>query len=205
MRVLVVDDHQLILEGFKKELKLINEDYQVYLANDQYSMFLILEKESIDLIFLDIRLKDSDARSFISKVLKNHPNVKIIIVSSLSAHSTIQTLLNQGASAYLLKSDPKEEIKNAIDSVLNNQQYISVGIRDQPTYQKIKWQEIRLTPREKEILALIIDGKTSKEISDEIFVSPKTVENHRANLFGKFGVKNVASLVKMAIIEGYMD
>ena len=205
MRVLVVDDHQLILEGFKKELKLINEDYQVYLANNQYSMFSILEQESIDLIFLDIRLKDSDARSFISKVLKNHPNVKIIIVSSLSAHSTIQTLLNQGASAYLLKSDPKEEIKNAIDSVLNNQQYISVGIRDQPTYQKIKGQEIRLTPREKEILALIIEGKTSKEISDEIFVSPKTVENHRANLFGKFGVKNVASLVKMAIIEGYMD
>lgn len=207
MTILIVDDHQLILDGFVHAVRQTYPHSHIHTALDERGLFDLLAEIPVDILFLDIRLHRSDARDFMKKLRTGYPELKIIIISSLSDLPTIETLFKQGADGYLLKSDPKAEISRAIQTVSEEKEkFTSKGIESKyfahnivkshyPTY---------LTPREKEILSLILKGKTTKDIGEALFISEKTVENHRANLFIKFDVKNVASLVKKAILEGHL-
>ena len=207
MTIAIVDDHQLIIDGFTHAVKQVYPDSRVHTASDEQSLFTLLKREPIEILFLDIRLRRSDARDFMKKLRTHYPDLKIIIVSSLSDLPTIETLFKQGADGYLLKSDPKEEIIRAIKKMSNGRQkFMSKGIESRYFAHSIARSQrpTQLTLREKEILSLILSGKTTKEISELVFLSQKTIENHRANLFMKFEVKNVASLVKKAILEGHL-
>ncbi|HLR37853.1 MAG TPA: response regulator transcription factor [Chitinophagaceae bacterium] len=207
MTIAIVDDHQLIVDGFVSAVLQTYPDSRIHTASDERGLFTLLKQEAIDILFLDIRLHRSDARDFMKKLRTGYPKLKIIIISSLSDLPTIETLFKQGTDGYLLKSDPKAEISRAIKTVSEeNEKFMSKGVESRYFAHNIvkSHQPTHLTPREKEILAWILKGKTTKEISDAIFISEKTIENHRANLFIKFDVKNVASLVKKAILEGHL-
>lgn len=205
---MVVDDHQLILDGFVATVKKAHPDFQIFTAPDDKGLFDVLKKqEAIDILFLDIRLQRSDARDFVKALRMDYPKMKIIIISSLGDLTTIETLFKQGVNGYLLKADPKSEITRAISVMQEGtHKFISKGIESRYFAQSITnaHKRIPLTPREQEVLALILQGKTTKEIAASIFLSEKTIENHRSNLFLKFDVKNVAELVKKAILEGHL-
>lgn len=208
MNIMIVDDHQLILDGFVSTVKNAYPDYHVFTAPDDKALFDFLKKrEAIDLLFLDIRLQRSDARDFVKVLRMDYPKMKIVIISSLSDLPTIEMLFKQGVNGYLLKADPKSEITRAISVMRQGaHKFLSKGIERRYFAQSITKAHKRtpLTPREEEVLALILQGKTTKEISVLIFLSEKTIENHRSNLFLKFDVKNVAELVKKAILEGHL-
>lgn len=207
MTIAIIDDHELILDGFANAVLQAFPNSFILTASDEYGLFELLERHKIDILFLDIRLRRSDARDFMKKIRTGYPSLKIIIISSLSDLPTIETLFKQGADGYLLKSDPKEEIPQAIRTVFEKgERFVSKGVESRYFAHNIvkSHPSKHLTPREKEVLAMILKGKTTKEISSSIYISEKTVENHRANLFIKFDVKNVASLVKKAILEGHL-
>src|SRR5699024_5944965 len=159
MTIAIVDDHQLIVDGFVGAVLQTYPDSRIHTASDERGLFTLLKKEAIDILFLDIRLHRSDARDFMKKLRTGYPELKIIIISSLSDLPTIETLFKQGADGYLFKSDPKTEIIKAIQTVSEEKEkFTSKGIESKyfahnivkshhPTY---------LTPREKEILSLIL-------------------------------------------------
>lgn len=205
MKILIADDHSLIIDGFITVLKNQDPSISCYMAIDKLKLFEILKNNPIDILFQDIMFGKTDARDFIKEIKENYPKLKIIIISSLADENTVNTLFKQDVDGYLLKSDPKEEIFRAIETLHKEGKFISKGLVNNGNQNLIRQkQNILLTPREKEILSLILQEKTTKEIAELVFLSEKTVENHRANLFIKFDVKNLAGLVKKAILEGFL-
>lgn len=204
MNILIADDHHLVLEGLTNVLETM-ENVEIFQAKNKNLLLYQLRSHKIDILFQDILFGDYNAREFIKEIIKEFPSLKIIIISSISDLEVVDSLFKQGIHGYLLKSDDLSEISSSIATVMNDQIYISAEIRDL-TYREKRLDiksTVVLTPREKEVLRLILKEKTTNEIGDNLNVSTKTVEKHRANLFIKFGVKNVVGLVKKAIMEGY--
>lgn len=204
MNILIADDHHLVLEGLTNVLETM-ENVKIFQAKNKNLLLYQLRSHKIDILFQDILFGDHNAREFIKEIIKEFPSLKIIIISSISDLEVVDSLFKQGVHGYLLKSDDLSEISSSIATVMNDQIYISAEIRDL-TYREKRLDlksTVVLTPREKEVLKLILKEKTTNEIGEKLDVSTKTVEKHRANLFIKFGVKNVVGLVKKAIMEGY--
>lgn len=204
MNILIADDHHLVLEGLTNVLETM-ENVKIFQAKNKNLLLYQLRSHKIDILFQDILFGDHNAREFIKEIIKEFPSLKIIIISSISDLEVVDSLFKQGIHGYLLKSDDLSEISSSIATVMNEQIYISSEIRDL-TYREKRLDlksTVVLTPREKEVLKLILKEKTTNEIGEKLDVSSKTVEKHRANLFIKFGVKNVVGLVKKAIMEGY--
>lgn len=203
MKILIADDHELIIDGFVTVIKNYDASIGCYSATNKPELFETLESKPIDILFQDVMFGKNDARDFVKEIKENYPQLKIIIISTLEDKNTVETLLKQGVDGYLVKSDASSEIINALKAVSEGKTFISNNLTKRGT-SSLRKNTIILTPREKEILNLILEEKTTKEIADEICLSEKTVENHRANLFIKFGVKNLAGLVKQAILEGFL-
>lgn len=205
MKILIADDHPLIIEGFATMLSEALPEAQIRKATDKTGLYEKLEEQAADLLFQDIRFGKDDAREFMGELLSRFPEMKIIVITSLSDTGSVGTLFKQGISGYLLKSDERADVLQAIEAVLKDETYISSGLRDLLQGRRLPTQQqIPLTPREAEVLKLILQEKTTKEISELIFLSEKTVEHHRSNLFLKFNARNMAGLVKRAILEGYL-
>ncbi|WP_430613951.1 LuxR C-terminal-related transcriptional regulator [Flavobacterium sp. JP2137] len=205
MKILIADDHSLIIEGFVNVIKNHDATMACFTASNKIELFEILKSQQIDILFQDILFGKTDARDFIKQIKTDFPMVKIIIISTLNDLFTLETVLKQGVDGYFVKSDSSREIINAIDTILEGNKYLSKDLLQQKNCSyTIKSNTIILTPREKEILCLILQERTTKEIAKKLFISDKTVENHRTNLFIKFGVKNLAGLVKCAILEGFL-
>lgn len=205
LRIIIADDHSLILNGFKNliESKLPNSD--IYTVENKTSLFKLLGVYKIDILFQDIKFGKDDAREFLKCLKEIHPELRIVIISTLNDQDTVQTLSKQGIDGFISKSDNSEEILNAIEAVLSGEKYYSTDIQLNTTHLHLRDKSnIVLTRREKEVLAAIVDGKTIKESADILFLSEKTIESYRSNLFLKFEVNNVATLVKKAILEGFL-
>lgn len=200
MKFIIADDHPLIVEGFEKVLKMLFEDAIIFKAYKKEELQTILKKEGDTILFLDIMFGTEDARVFVSDITKQYPTLKIIAISTLSDQITIDTMLEGGVKAYLVKSDSKDVILQAIKAVNNNEVFLSPSVKTHYRQQT----KLVLSRREKEILQLILKENTNKEIAAELNVSEKTVEHHRANLLIKFDAKNIAGLVKNAVLAGYL-
>lgn len=205
MKILIADDHSLIIDGFVTVIKSHDASIGCYTATNKNELFDVLATQEIDILFQDILFGTNDARGFIKQVKEKYPLLKVIVISTLSDKPTVEMLFKQGVNGYLVKSDGSQEIIRAIEAVMDDTKYISKELLTEGhSSSTLKSNAIILTPREKEILCLILKEKTTKEIAEEVCLSEKTVENHRANLFIKFGVKNLAGLVKQAILEGFL-
>ncbi len=209
MNILVSDDHQLILDGIGSFLKTNYPESTISFAKTKSALIHALKSEKFDILLQDIRLGNDDAREFIKEVLEAQPEVKVIIVSTLFDTLTVKTLLNPGVQGYVIKVDGLEEIQLAIEAARNGNVYLSQELQKQLINSSLTnedaSQDVRLTQREREVLREILNEKSTKAIADTLCISEKTVEGYRANLFVKFDVKNVAGLVKKAILQGFMD
>ncbi len=209
MNILVSDDHQLILDGIGSFLKSNYPESTVSFAKTKSALIHALKSESFDILLQDVRLGKDDAREFIKEIFEAQADVKVIIVSTLFDTLTVKTLLNQGVHGYVIKVDGLEEIQQAIEAAQNGDVYLSQALQKQLISSSLtnsdSSQEVHLTQREREVLREILNEKSTKVIADTLSISEKTVEGYRANLFVKFDVKNVAGLVKKAILQGFMD
>ncbi len=197
IKIAILDDHPLIIEGLNL-LFSKSEDYHVVSGfNDSLSLFNFKKLSTIDVLLLDVFLKDDNGIDVCLKIKKKFPKIIVLGMSSQSERSIVLQMIKNGANGYLLKSASLDEftycIKNALDGKIVFSKEVEVLIN------KAQFSDLksipRLTLREKEILQLLIQGKSTQEISDILFLSFLTVQTHRRNLLHKFQVRNAVELI----------
>lgn len=205
MKIVLADDHFLVLDGLEVLLSTFEFVETTDRAINYMELKNILENKKFEVLLLDIYFGKHDGREIIGEIKRLAPQMKIIALTSQSDAATIQSSLNAGFDGYLLKMDKREEIENALKAVMNHEKYFSPKTQQVFFESKASKTKAELTEREKEILQLIVQEKTTKEIADILCLSEKTIETHRANLMLKLDVRNIAGMVKKAIMQGLVD
>ncbi len=205
----IIDDHGIVLQGVSN-IFAAKEEYTVLFAiNNLPEASISLEKAEPQVLFLDINIKGDDGLEALKAFKKKYTGMKVVMLTSFEETALVKTALRNGADGYLLKDASEQDFLSAVESVLKGEQYIQKSVQDlmlkEAMGQKKDTSYIpKLTRREKEILQLIVDEKTTQEIADTLFLSVSTVETHRMNLISKLGVKNVAGLVKLTLERGLL-
>lgn len=197
-RILIADDHQIFLDG----LKLIFSDQSqwqiVAEANDGIQVLEFFKTIKIDLAIIDVNMPKPNGFEVCKYIKQHHPLCKIMILSMYGDEQFMQEFLRMGVDAYVLKNAGKVELIEAVQTILNNEKYISKALRQSNEQEDSFVKSLSLTQREKEIITLLAKEKSSQEIADSLFISIYTVNTHRKNILHKLGIKNTAGLMKFA-------
>lgn len=212
-RIVLADDHKIFLEGISG---ILADNESVDVVGKAYSGLIALNviRETMpDLAILDITMPGINGIEITRIIKQEMPSVKVLILSMHLDRRMIIEALKAGADGYALKESEPAELVTAVDVILSGQMYLSPGvvtliIRDY--IQKLAVPESQeridvLSAREKEILSLISDGKSAKEISEKLCISRSTVDVHRRNLMQKLGCENLNELTRYAMREGLMN
>ena len=209
IKVLLVDDHQVVRSGLRLALEKHQDMKVIGEASDGRSAVKLLQKLSPDIVIMDVTMPDLNGIEATRQIIVQSPNTKIIALSMHSDENYVAGMFEAGAAGYLLKDCSLEEMDIAIRAVANNQVYISPGISRiviKGYFDKSVTADRRvsssLTPKEREVVQLLAEGKTSKEVASSLHVSVKTAETHRHNIMKKLDVHNIADLTKYAIRRG---
>ena len=209
-QIVIADDHQLVLDGL---VSIINEmeDIQVVAAvNSGDEVVKVLEKQLVHLVITDIEMPGMDGISLLKLIKKAYPTIKVMMVSMYQEAHLIKQLIQLKVDGYILKSDDSEEWKQAVKSILRGKKHFSSSItlkltEDHVSEKKIIDELALLTAREIEVLKLISQGLSNKQIGEQLFISHRTVDNHRTNLMDKLDIHNVAGLVRFAISNKLLE
>ncbi len=205
IRLLIVDDHQILIDGMKALLRDIEEIEVIdgaMNADDAVAKSLQLKP---DVVLMDIQMPHKNGIEATREILKSNPAIKIIALTSANESIYIKKMLEAGAYGYVFKNIDKEELISAIQKVYKGEKYLGKDVTSQLINNfdsKITASDSlidKLTNREKEILTLIAQGLTDKEIADKVFLSPQTVITHRKNILSKLALKNKVELTRFAI------
>jgi DNA-binding NarL/FixJ family response regulator len=208
MKILIGDDHELISTGIIANFATKGRTDEFKTAKDKAELIQHLNNESFDVLILDVQFGNDDARKIIKEIDKMNTEMKRIALSSHEDELTVKSVIASGFQAYVSKQAPLEELIEAVEHVLRDEQYVSKELEKKlfaSLFSKDSFSdEIRLTKREKEVLEQIQNGLSTKEMAEKLFLSEKTIETYRSNLLLKFQVKNVASLVRASILKGFI-
>ena len=212
IRIILVDDHSMIREGLRSFLE---EDEITVVAEAKNGVDALekLEQIEVDVVVSDIMMPEMDGIELAKQIREKYPNLHILALTMMNESYNIKKMLGAGALGYLLKDCTQDELIQAIKTVAQGKNYYSgevtqiimEGFGGKPKEKSRVVHEIALTDRELEILHLICKEKTNSEISEELFVSLRTVEAHKRNLLVKTGCKNVAGLVLYAVERNLFD
>lgn len=203
IRILIVEDHPAMVEGLRKILSESEEIAVLDIATDASKCMGLVKGYAYDVILLDIMLPGSNGLDLCSEIIKVKPEAKILALSTYNQRYYIETMLQNGAKGYLLKNNSKEVILHAIKTVHAGNAYLCEEVKN--VLRQHTDHSLALSRREIEVLRLIAEGLTNKEIADKLFISPLTVDSHRKNLIIKLGAKNTASLIRIAMSEGFVS
>lgn len=202
-KVFIVDDHYMVIEGIRSLLNKEPDIEWLGHAMNAASCLAFLHKSQPDVILMDIGLPDKSGIELCREVKTKYPGIHILGLSTFNQKSYITKMLESGACGYLLKNAGRAELLKGIEMALLNKSFMSHEAA--LTLRNIEEDNLPvLTHREKEVLQLIATGLTNQEIADKLFISNTTVETHRKNLLQKFGAKNVAVLINLAIRKGFV-
>lgn len=198
MRVLLVDDHVILSDGVKSLLE--KEDYEVVFQADSAERALeFLKGNDADLLITDFNMPGMDGLSLIHLVKRINQNIKIIVLSMHDEVHLVKEILKAGVNGYVLKKDTQNELLQAIREVQAGKVFLSNDINKMLIVNLQNPDEGKLlTDREREILKLIAREFTNKQIAEELFISERTVETHRKNIFKKTGTNSLVGLIKFA-------
>jgi DNA-binding NarL/FixJ family response regulator len=199
IQIIVVDDHPMVIEGMKAMLTQIDFVTLKATASNAYEALEWVEKQPPHLLISDINMPEISGIELTAKLKKQYPELKIIGMSTFNERSYIAQMIQNGADGFLIKSASKEEIEEAILTVMEGKLYLSADVNMNNQERSDMKNQPTLTRREKEILQLIAEGLTNPQISEKLFISLSTVDSHRKNLLLKLEVNNTASLVRQAI------
>jgi DNA-binding NarL/FixJ family response regulator len=211
-RIVLADDHALLRTGIKKIIEASEDMLVVGEASDGLELLDLLRKETPHLVILDISMPNLRGIEAASEIKQSYPEVEVLILSMHKKKEYLYHSFSAGAKGYVLKDDTDTELLTAIETIRGGGVYLSSLLATELTYNFIKAQnsggktpEETLTLREREVLKLVAEGKTSEEISSLLFISARTVQNHRANIMKKLNLKRTADLIKYAIRHGYVS
>ena len=206
-RVLLVDDHALVRAGIRALISMIEGVEVVGEAGDGDEALRLVEKLHPDLVLLDITLPGMNGLTVLSEITARFPDVRVIMLTMHEAREYAIQALRGGAAGFIPKSAASAELTQAIHTVMRGKTYVSSETAQDGTLlteRAAREQELleKLTPRQREILVLIAEGKSMKQIARALDISIKTVESHRAQLTERLGIHDVAGLVRFAIRTG---
>ncbi len=205
-KIAIIDDHELFREGIKLVLNQIEGFEVIFDTDNGYNFLDFLDKQKPDIVLMDIQMPQINGIETAKVGIKKHNDLKIIALTMFSDLNNFNLMINAGAKGFILKSADKIELNNAINSVISGVTFFSRQILQKMAFQNNKQLLLnQLTNREFEILQKICNGLTSKEIADELFISLKTVETHRTNLFQKAAVRNAAELIVWAVKNDFFS
>jgi DNA-binding NarL/FixJ family response regulator len=209
LRILLADDHRIMREGLRSLLEKQPDTEVIAEAENGRTTLQMSRRFKPDVILMDIIMPDLNGIEATRQILAELPDIKVIALSMHSDKKFVVEMLNAGASGYLLKDTAFEELGKALHTVVNNRTYLSpkiAGLMAEDYSPSIATKDssvsLVLTSREREVIQLIAEGKTTKQIASLLNVSVKTVETHRKKIMDKLGTNSVAELTKYAIREG---
>jgi DNA-binding NarL/FixJ family response regulator len=207
-RVLIADDHVLMLEGL---VHLLAKDFEVVgVASNGHELLALAERLTPDVVLLDVGMPEMNGIDAARRLSKQLPGVKIVFVTQQLDPAYLHAAFSAGAKGYVSKQSAVKELVRAIEMALNDRFYVTPLARKgtarsaslNPHLNPAEMFGARLTPRQREVLQLVAEGKSTKQISALLKISPKTVEFHRNSLMDELGVRTTAELTRYALSRG---
>lgn len=209
IKIVLADDHKIMREGLKALLEKQQDIQVVAEAENGLDAVRLAQKLKPDLVIMDIGMPGLNGIEATRQIIADAPGVRVVALSMHSDRRFVMEMLKVGASGYLLKDSASEELTSAIRTVAAHQPYLSPKITDVvikdylSTVSKSESTVFTvLTAREREVLQLLAEGKTTKQIASALHVSVKTIETHRQQMMEKLNMRSIAELTKYAIREG---
>jgi DNA-binding NarL/FixJ family response regulator len=215
IKIFLADDHAILRDGLKS---IISDDDRFEVegeSGDGREALEMIDKRVPDIAIIDISMPTMSGIELARQTKKYHPEVKILILSQHDNEEYVNELMSIGVDGYMLKTNAGEELIKALTDIQNGNNYLSPrlttkllsGLRNPGTTKMtdLKSSFRLLSNREREILKLIAEGKTNKEISSLLFISVETVKTHRASIMKKLDIKNIAEAVQYAIKKGLIE
>lgn len=209
IKVFITDDHRVIINGLIRLLDASSEIKIIGTALNGAILLNQLQTQQPDLILLDISMPVMNGIQAAKAIKKLYPAIKILVFTTFIDKAKVKKITKIGVDGYLLKDSKGDELIHAIKTIIGGTNYYDHRVVDlvmhdyKSTASTSKM--VLLTKREQEITRLIAQGKSTKEIAEELFISPLTVETHRRNIFTKLGINKTASLINYAHDSGFME
>jgi DNA-binding NarL/FixJ family response regulator len=209
VNLLLVDDHAIVTDGLQALLSDEPEFVIKGVAQNGAMAIDMLEVLKVDVVLMDIDMPEMDGVQATKIIKSKMPDKKILMLTMHDEKAMIKTLVEIGADGYLLKNSSKDELVTALRALQSGQSYFSSDVqtileKEEPS-KSSSIDTYELTDREVEIVKLIAEGYSNKQIGEKLFISHRTVDTHRTNLMNKLNVHNVAGIVKFAITNGMLD
>mgnify|MGYP003644728207 CR=1 FL=1 len=210
-RVVLADDHTLVRAGLRKLLESMSEVTVVGEADDGLALLAMVQELQPDLALLDIAMPGLNGLETAARLSRNAPGLRVLMLSMHQNEEYVRQALRNGAAGYMLKDAAPMELALAIRAVLRGEVYLSPAVSRgvvSDYVQRLRSDESSgsgLTPRQTEVLQLIAEGHSSKEIARRLSLSVKTVETHRSQLMKQLGIHEVAGLVRFAMRTGLVS
>lgn len=211
VRVLLADDHALVRAGLRKLLESLPDIEVVGEADDGQALLTLAGQLQPDLVLTDIAMPGLNGLEAAARLNKSHPRIRVLILSMHQNEDYVRQALRAGAAGYLLKDAAPVELEHALKAVRRGETYLSPAVSKgvmSDYVQRLRGEESpgeALTPRQREVLQLVAEGKSTKEIARRLALSVKTVETHRSQLMKQLDLHDVAALVRYAIRTGLIS
>lgn len=205
IRIMLIEDHTVVREALRDMLEKESDMQVVVEAGDGETVLRVFKEVPFEVVIMDVNLPGLDGIETTRRMLAWNPTVKVLVLSTYRERRIIQQALDSGAAGYVVKSAAGAELRRAIRAVVEGRSYlcseaaeaVADGLRSSQ-----HGPELALSRRERQVLALIVGGKTSSDIAVSLYIAQSTVEVHRRNIMRKLQVHGMANLIKYAIQEG---
>jgi DNA-binding NarL/FixJ family response regulator len=201
--IVLAEDHPFVREGIRSYLASSTHHSVVAECSSGLTALSAVNEHVPDLLLVDLRLPEMDGLEVIRRVNSEHPLVRIIVISMHAGSAYVTRAVRNGAHGYLLKNSDVKDLSQAIEVVLNGGTWFSPSVSaavDQAGNVSDPYDD--LTPRERQVLQLVAEGKTAADIKDILFISARTVEKHRSNLMKKLNLHSHAEVIRYALQRG---
>jgi two-component system, NarL family, nitrate/nitrite response regulator NarL len=202
IQVVLADDHDLVRSGIKALLSTVDGVQVIAEARNGNELLQLLESVKPDVVMTDISMPGMDGITAIAEIHSRFPDVKVIVLSMYDTVDFVKRAVANGACGYLMKDAPPFELEQALRSVVATGSYFSAAVAQRLLQPSEPTVDDELTTRQVEILTLIAQGKSAKEIAFELGLSPKTVDVHRARIMERLRLNDIASLTRYAVRKG---
>lgn len=215
IKILIVDDHEVVRDGLKNILLSLNNVAIAGEAANGEDAITFYETNKPDLVIMDISMPGMNGIEATRIIKENDPNAKILILTMHDNQEYLNQIIRSGAKGFVLKNTDKEELLDAVKTVAGGENFFSKDISKliienyirsaKDTDKNEGYKEVPLTKREIEILKYIAEGNSNQEIANKLYISYNTVDTHRKNIMHKLSIKNTAGLVRYAIEKGLIN
>jgi DNA-binding NarL/FixJ family response regulator len=204
IKVMIVDDHPMVAEGIESILESYDDIKVVGTLTNGREAVDQLPALQPDVVLMDLNMPEIGGLTATEMLLEMDPDLRVLILSMHDSPEYISTALSHGAMGYVLKDVPTEEIKTAIDAVMSGKKYLCTGAKGSLEPSEDGARE-PLTSREQTVLLQLAQGKSNKEVANELNISVRTVETHRKNIKRKLGISSTAGLTRYAMEHGVLQ